>query len=128
MDIRTILKVGETVSKEYIVREMDTADYLGNKGVAVLSTPAMIAYMELAASSIIFERVPENYRPVGTKIDIKHINPAPLGGKITVNGVVTDINGRKATFNVEVLNGKNKIGYGEYGVHVVDLNKFKNKF
>ncbi len=128
MDINTILKVGETVSKEYVVREKDTADYLGNTGVAVLSTPAMIAYMEIAAASIIFERLPENYRPVGTKIDIQHINPAPLGGKITVNAIVTDIDGRKATFNVEVLNGKSKIGYGEYGVHVVDLNKFKNKF
>ena len=115
------------MSKEFIVKEKDTADYLGNKGVRVLSTPAMIYYMELTASSIVFERIPENYRPVGSRIDVKHINPAPLGSEIRVNAIVKGINGRKVTYDVEVLKDKTKIGYGEYDLHVVDLNKFKNK-
>lgn len=128
MDCSSILKVGETVSKEFIVKETDTADYLGNKGVKVLSTPAMIFYMEFAASSIVFERIPENYRPVGTRIDVKHINPTPLDGKITVNAVVKAIDGRKVTYDVEAFYDEVKIGYGEYDLHVINLEKFKNKF
>lgn len=128
MDCSTIVKVGETVSKEHIVKETDTADYLGNNGVTVLSTPAMIYYMELTASSIVFEKVPENYRPVGTRIDVKHINPTPVGEKITVNAVVKAVDGRKVTYDVEAFFKNIKIGHGEYDIHVIDLDKFKNKF
>ena len=84
MDCNTILELGETVFKEYIVKETDSADYIGNKGVTVLSTPAMIKYIELAAASIVFERLPEGHRPVGTKINVKHVNSAPVGEKIKV--------------------------------------------
>lgn len=44
----------------------------------------MIKYIELAAASIVFERLPEGHRPVGTKINVKHVNPAPVGEKIKV--------------------------------------------
>jgi len=121
------VKIGERVSKEYIVGQTDTADYLGNNGVTVLSTPAMISYMEKTAAGTVLERLPEGFRPVGTRIDIMHINPTPIGSRITVNAVVKSINGRKVTFDVEAFHNEIKIGYGEYEIHVIDLNKFKNK-
>lgn len=127
MDCSTILKTGETVSRGYIVGQTDTADYLGNNGVTVLSTPAMISYMEKTAAGTVLERLPEGFRPVGTRIDVRHINPTPIGGKITVNAVVKSIDGRKVVFDVEAFYEEVKIGYGEYELHVIDLNKFKNK-
>jgi fluoroacetyl-CoA thioesterase len=127
VDCSTIVKIGERVSKEYIVGQTDTADYLGNNGVTVLSTPAMISYMEKTAAGTVLERLPEGFRPVGTRIDIMHINPTPIGSRITVNAVVKSINGRKVTFDVEAFHNEIKIGYGEYEIHVIDLNKFKNK-
>ncbi len=128
MDCSTILKVGEMVSREYIVDKEDTADNIGNIGVTVLSTPAMIKYMEQTAATTVFERLPEKFRPVGTKININHINPTPVGEKITVNAIVTNIDGPKVTFQLEALNRKLKIGYGEYELHVIDLDKFRSKF
>ena len=128
MDLNNILKIGESISREYTVKEEDTADYLGNKGITVLSTSAMIFYMELTASSIVFEKIRENYRPVGSRIDVKHINPAPQGSKIRVKATVKAIDGRKVTYDVEAFNEETKIGYGEYDLHIVDLNEFKNKF
>jgi len=127
VDCSTIIKIGEKMSEEFIVEEKDTADYLGNKGVTVLSTPAMIYYMERTASSVVFERAPENYRPVGTRIDVRHINPTPVGGRITVNAAVKAVDGNKVTYDVEAFYGDVKIGYGEYEIHVIDLNRFKSK-
>lgn len=111
MDLNNILKIGESISREYTVKEEDTADFLGNKGITVLSTSAMIFYMELTASSIVFEKIRENYRPVGSRIDVKHINPAPQGSKIRVKATVKAIDGRKVTYDVEAFNEETKIGY-----------------
>lgn len=128
MDCSAILKLGETVSKEYIVEETDSANHLGNEGITVLSTPAMIKYMELTAAGIVFERVSKKYTPVGTRINIKHINPAPVGEKITVEAVVNRIDGPKVTFDVKVLNKESSVGYGECTFHVVGLDKFRSRF
>jgi len=128
MDCSTILKLGDIVLKEFIVEKMDTADHIGNKGVTVLSTPAMIKYIEETAAGFVYERISEKYRPVGTKINVKHVNPTPVGEKITVKAIVTNIAGPKVAFQVEALNSKHKIGYGEYELCVIDLEEFINKF
>lgn len=127
MNINDIVKVGESCIKEYIVMPDDTADFLGNKGVEVLSTPSMIKYIEQTASQIIFDRVPGNYSPVGTKIDVKHINSTPVNAKITVKTKIIEIKNKRVSYNAEVFNEKDKIGFGTYDLHVIDLEKFLNK-
>lgn len=127
MDISTIVEVGEIISEEYTVKIEDTADFIGNKEVDMLSTPAMIKYMEQTAAGIVFDRLPENHRPVGTKIDIKHINPTPVNKKISVKATIAEIKGSKISFDVEAYNKKDKIGFGTYELHVINLGEFLSK-
>ena len=127
MNLDTILNVGETYIREYLVKSEDTADSIGNKGVTMLSTPAMIRFMEATAGHIVFSRLPENYRPVGTKIDIEHINPTPIGMKVTVKATLTAIEGKKLHYDVEAFNEKCKIGFGIIEQHVINLEGFLNK-
>lgn len=109
MDINALLKVGETNVKEYLVKQEDTAEYIGNKGVTMLSTPAMIRFMEDASAQIVFNNMPKNCRPVGTKINVEHINPTPVNTKVTVKATLTAIKGKKLCFAVEAFNKKCKI-------------------
>lgn len=127
MDINTIANIGDTNSKEYIVKLEDTAHNIGNRGVTMLSTPAMIKYMESAAANIVFSKLPNNYRPVGTKINIEHINPTPVGMKVTVNAKLIAIEGKMLRYEVEAFNEKCKIGFGTCEQHVINLDKFLNK-
>ncbi|WP_411911147.1 thioesterase, FlK family [Clostridium estertheticum] len=46
-----------------------------NKGVTALSTPSMIRFIEDTTNYIVMDNMPENYRLVGTKINVEHINP-----------------------------------------------------
>ena len=127
MNFNTLLKVGETLVNEYIVKPENTADFIGNKGVTMLSTPSMIGFMEDTATHVVIDNMPENYRPVGTKINVEHINPTPVNMKVTVKATLIAIEGRKLRYNVEAFNEKCKIGFGIYEQHVINLGDFLSK-
>jgi len=127
MNFNTLLKVGETLFNEYMVKPEDTADFIGNKGVTTLSTPSMIGFMEATATHLVIDNIPANYRPVGTKINVEHINPTPVNMKVTVKATLIAIEGNKLSYNVEAFNEKCKIGFGTYEQHVINLGNFLNK-
>ena len=127
MDFNTILKVGETLISEYIVRQEDTAHFIGNIGVTTLSTPSMIKFMEDAATRVIIDTIPEGYRPVGVKINVDHINPTPVNMKVTVKATLIAVGGKKLRYNLEAFNEKCKIGFGIYEQHIINLGDFLSK-
>jgi predicted thioesterase len=124
MNLDTLLKIGETLVNEYTVKPEDTADFIGNIGVTMLSTPSMIRFMEETAAHLVIDNIPENHRPVGIKIDVEHINPSPVNMKVTVKATLIAIEGRKLRYTVESFNEKCKIGFGIYEQHVINLNDF----
>ncbi|MBU3217277.1 dihydrolipoamide acyltransferase [Clostridium estertheticum] len=127
MDFNTLFKVGKTLVNEYIVKSEDTADFIGNKGVITLSTPSMIRFIEDTANHIVVDNMPQNYRSVGTKINVEHINPTSINTKVTVKATLVAIEGRKLSYTVEVFNEKCKIGFGIYEQHIINLGNFLNK-
>lgn len=127
MNLNEVLKVGETLIDEYIVKPEDTADFIGNTGVIMLSTPVMIKFIETTATRLVIDSLPKNYRPVGTKIDVNHINATPVGMKVSVKATLTSIEGRKLRYEVEASNETSKIGFGIYEQHVINLENYLNK-
>lgn len=127
MDFNEMFRVGETLTAEYTVDPENTAAHIGNLGVHVLSTPSMIKFMETTCARIIFEKVPENFRPVGTKINIDHISSTPVHMKVTVKSTLESLEGRKASFNVEAFNEKTKIGFGIIEQHIINIDDFLSK-
>ncbi|MDF2881476.1 MAG: hypothetical protein K0R54_2033 [Clostridiaceae bacterium] len=128
MDLNSILEVGKTHTDEYTVKQEDTAAFIGNKDVNMLSTPSMIKFMELTAAHMVFGNLPENYRPVGTKVDIVHMNPTPVDMKVTVRATLTEIEGEKLCFSVEAFNKNGRVGCGLYEQRVIDLDDFLYKY
>lgn len=127
MDLNKLVSIGETTTREYIVKMEDTAHSLGNIGVTVLSTPVMITHMEETASSIVFHKLPKNYSLVGTKINISHIKPTFVDMKVIVKATLKAIDGMKLTYYVEAHNIDGMIGFGDYEQHVINLNEFLKK-
>ncbi len=126
MNLENNIKVGMSNTREFIVNYEDTAEYIGNPGVVMLSTPAMIKYMELTSGDIVFPHLPEGYSPVGTMVCIKHLAKTPINSKISVKGTLIEIDRRRLTFEVEAYYGDILIGSGTYEQFVVELEKFMN--
>lgn len=127
MNLNERLKIGETFTKNFKVTQEDTADFIGNKGIVMLSTPVMIKFMEVTATQIVKGKIPENYRPVGTRIDVQHLKPTPIDMTVTVKAVLTAVEGRKLSYSVEAFNENCKIGFGLYEQHIINLEDFLNK-
>jgi fluoroacetyl-CoA thioesterase len=127
LNLNELLKIGENRIDEYIVKPEDTADFIGNTGVTMLSTPFMIKFIETTATRLIIDSIPKNYRPVGTKIDIDHINATPVDMKVSIKATLIAIEGRKLRYNVEAFNETCKIGFGIYEQHIINLEHFLNK-
>ena len=117
------IKIGQIFTKQKTIEPHETAKHLGSGSVEVLSTPAMIAFMENTALQI-DEFLQENFATVGIEICVKHVKAARVGEKITGFAKLTEIDGKKLTFYVEVLSENEKIGFGTHKRYIIDKQKF----
>lgn len=124
MNLSTLVESGTIQVNIHMVTDDDTADSLGNTGVKVLSTPRMISLMEKTASEIIYHQLPKGYSPVGTKINVDHINPAFVGETVKIKAVLESIEKNKLTYTVRVFTQDKMIGEGKYEQQIIELNQF----
>jgi predicted thioesterase len=121
------VKVGEECSEEFIVEEKHTASHIGSGSVFVLSTPSMIAFMEKTSLDCVQKFLPPQYTTVGTMVNVRHLKPAPVGGKVVVKSRIIGFEGRRVLFEVEALYGNEVIGRGQHERYIVDKERFLSK-
>ena len=122
-----MLRVGITNEREYTVEEKHLATFLRSGNVEVLSTPAMISFMEETCRMAVEKHLPEDKTTVGFRVDVKHLKPAPLRARIKVRCKLVEVEGRKLTFQVEAFHGSVKIGEGIHVRYIVDKRRFLKK-
>ncbi len=81
-------------------------------GTSVLSTPMMIAWMELTSADLVRPFLPAGFATVGYEVQVKHKAPALQGSELTVSSKVLEADGRKLLFDVQVKAGEKIIGTG----------------
>ncbi len=96
------------------------ASSVGSGDLEVLSTPSMIALMELAASRAVESFLPPGQTTVGTRLDVRHLAATPAGAEIRAHAELLEVDGRKLTFRVEAFDSQEKIGEGTHERAIVD--------
>lgn len=86
--------------KEYTVTEKMLAQNVGSGSLPVLATPAVAAMFENAAAKLAEPYLTQGRTTVGTKINIDHTAPTPLGAKLTVKAELTSQEGRLFHFHL----------------------------
>ncbi len=122
-----MLKSGIKGKETMIVDESNTAKTMGSGTLDVFATPAMTALMEKTAWKSVAEELEEGCGTVGIRLEITHDAPTPLGMKVTCESVLTGIDGRKLTFEVEARDERGKIGSGIHERFIIDNKKFQEK-
>ncbi len=122
-----MLKTGIKGKETTIVDESNTAKTMGSGTLDVFATPAMTALMEKTAWKSVAEELEEGCGTVGILLEITHDAPTPLGMKVTCESVLTGIDGRKLTFEVEARDERGKIGSGIHERFIIDNKKFQEK-
>jgi predicted thioesterase len=118
------LKIGMKAEIELVVEQQHTAMAFGSGGVKVLATPMMIGLMEKAALTAVDAHLGEGFATVGTIVNAKHMAATPVGMKVKAVAVLTNIEGKKLTFDIEAFDEKEKIGEGTHERFIIELAKF----
>ncbi|MFZ4724319.1 MAG: thioesterase family protein [Paludibacter sp.] len=109
------------------VTKEHTAEYLGSGTLAVFATPAMIALMENTSLKCL-SNIPEDSTSVGIAIQTNHIKASAIGSLIHCTAKVTNVDGRKYSFLLEVKDEDGSlIGEGTHERVVVNIEKFMAK-
>ncbi len=110
------------------VKEPQTAHAYGSGLLKVYATPAMIAFMEKAALKAVAEHLPQGYSTVGTHVNIKHVKATPMGMKVWAKATLTEVEGKKLTFETEARDEEGIIGMGVHKRYIINESQFMQMF
>jgi fluoroacetyl-CoA thioesterase len=91
---------------------------------AVLSTPAMIGMMEVAAAKAVQPALPAGSISVGTRIEVDHLKAAPVGVTVRARARFAGMLGKFLAFDVEAHSGDLLIGRGRVYRAIVEMSRF----
>lgn len=121
--------IGKTYEVTGAVTADTTAKRVGSGGLDVFATPCMTAMMENAAYALLQRELPEGKTSVGTKLDVSHVSPSPVGMRVRVSAEVTEVSadGRTVDFRVAAYDEAGLIGEGRHRRVVIDVERFMAK-
>ena len=104
-----------------LVETRHTADAMGNTGMGVLATPAVVLMIEAAAAQAVQPYLEEGEGIAGTHIDLHHLAPTAVGRRVEATVQLISRNGRRLHFSGVVESGGARVAEGEYESMIVIL-------
>ena len=102
----------------------DLASALGNAGVDVVSSPAIIGHLEMACHHVIDPHFDGGEASVGVGFSMRHVGAAFPDRPLDVAAELIAQNGRRFTFRVEARQDGRIIMTGEHERALVHLDRF----
>ncbi len=109
------------------VTEQNTAAAMGSGTLAVFATPALVALAEKTCWQSVAPFLGEGNGSVGTKLELEHTAPTPLGMTVTCESELTAVEGRRLVFRVALRDETGPVGHGVHERFVVNDAKFSAK-
>jgi fluoroacetyl-CoA thioesterase len=91
---------------------------------AVLSTPAMIGMMELAAAQAVQPELPAGALTMGTRIEVDHLKAVTEGATVRAAARLVGYRGRFLVFEVEARSGDLVLGRGKVYRAIIEPQTF----
>lgn len=122
-----MLKTGIKGTCELMVDESVSAKTIGSGTLDVLATPMMVALMEKTAWTSVQDYLEEGSGTVGSKLEVTHDAPTPLGMKVRCESELMEVDGRRLVFRVEAFDDAGWIGGGTHERFIIYNEKFQGK-
>jgi predicted thioesterase len=119
--------LGAATRVQLVVTDADTAQAVGSGDVPVLGTPRVLALVEAATVGATANRLPSGATTVGTRVELEHRAPTPVGRTVVAEARLTKADGRRLTFEVIVRDGDAVVADGRVERIVVDRQRFVQK-
>lgn len=122
-----MIETGIKGQAEALVEREDTAQVVGSGDLLVYATPCMVALMEGAACQSVAPFLAEGESTVGTRMDVRHTSATPVGMTVRAESVVTDVDGRKITFEIHAFDEAGEIGSAVHERVIIRAERFLEK-
>jgi predicted thioesterase len=118
------LAPGLEAAFQYVVTRADTAAAVGSGEVPVLATPRVLALAERATVAAVAGALAAGATTVGTRVELDHLAPSPVGAELSVRAVLERVEGRRLQFAVRLVDGDRPVARGLVTRVVVDAAAF----
>jgi fluoroacetyl-CoA thioesterase len=118
------LSPGLEAAFRYVVTGADTATAIGSGAVPVLATPRALALAERATVAAVAGALEAGATTVGTRVELDHLAPSPVGAELSVRAVLERVDGRRLQFAVRLIDGDRVVARGLVTRVVVDAAAF----
>ena len=124
-----MIMIGTKCRLEQPVTEELTAAAIGSGALPGFGTPFMAAMMENAALTALQTYLEEGLGSVGTRLDITHDAPTPIGMTVWAEAEIVSVseNGRMVEFKVSAWDEKGPVGAGTHTRAIIKNEKFLTK-
>jgi predicted thioesterase len=109
------------------VGDEDTAIAMRSGSVPCLATPRLIALSEEACMAVVAGRLDDTATTVGQRVQVDHLAPTPVGGRVTAEATLENVQGRRLTFTVSVNDARGLVAVGRMTRVIVDIDRFLEK-
>src|SRR5271156_4909065 len=117
-------RIGLESSVQRVVPREWTIAAFDSRLPPVLSAPAMIGMMEVAAAQAVQPELPPGSITVGTRIEVDHLKAVTDGATVRAAARLVGYQGRFLVFEVEARSGDLVLGRGRVFRAIVDNRKF----
>ncbi len=121
------LPLGLEATVEKIVPPEWTLSAFDHRLPPVLSTPAMIGMMEVAAAKAVQSSLPEGSITVGTRIEVDHLKAVLSGTLVYATARLARYEGRFLVFEVEARTEDVTLGRGRVFRAIVESKSFRSR-
>jgi predicted thioesterase len=121
------IEPGLSAEVSLTVGDPDTAVAMGSGSVAVLATPRIVALCEEAACLALETQLKPEQTSVGMSVQLDHLAPTPVGGKVTAEATLEKVHGRRLVFTVSVNDRRGLVAAGRVTRVLVDVGRFMEK-
>jgi fluoroacetyl-CoA thioesterase len=120
------LKPGLARERRIAVDDSRVIEFMG-EDCRVYATPRIISDVEYTCRDFLLEHLDPGEDSVGTKVNWEHVGPALLGETVTVSVRLTQIEGRRVTFEAAVAAGADAVAQGTHERFIVDVQKVRER-
>jgi len=121
------LRPGLSAAASLVVGDDDTALALHTGDVPVIATPRVVRLAEQATVLAIEGMLADGTTTVGYRVQLDHLAPTPVGGKVRAEATLEAIEGRRLTFRVSVSDGHGLVAAGRITRVIVERDRFLEK-
>jgi len=121
------IPAGTRLERNLLVTSEVAIDFLGNEEARVLSTPHLVAFLEMASRDAVKGLLDPGQDTVGTRIDLRHLAATPIGMHVRLSAEVTAVEDRRITFRIEAHDEREKIGEGTHERFIIHIGRFATR-